>query len=54
MGSISKHVDDIISDDKIMNNDFIGFNETRINLSDSTFKLIKTLNLLVSILITIF
>ena len=42
--SLSKHVDDIVRNNRIINNDTIGFIETRINLSDSTCKIIKTLN----------
>ena len=42
--SISKHVDDIVSDGRIINNDIIGFTETQINLSDSTYKTMKALN----------
>ena len=42
--SLSKHVDDIVSDDRIKNNDIIGFAETQINLSYSTCKIIETLN----------
>ena len=33
--SISKHVKDIVSDSRIMNNDIIGLTETQISLSDS-------------------
>ena len=44
MRSLSKHVDDILSEDRIINNDTIGFTETQINLSDSTCKIIETLN----------
>ena len=43
MRSLSKH-DDIVSDDRIINNNIIGFAETQINLSDSTCKIIETLN----------
>ena len=42
--SLSKHVDDIVSDDRIINNDIIGFAETQINLSDSSCKITETLN----------
>ena len=41
--SISKHVDEIVSDERRMNNGIIGFTETKINLSDSTCKTIETL-----------
>ena len=44
MRSLLKHVDDMVSDDRIINNDIIGFAETQINLSDSTCKIIETLN----------
>ena len=43
--SLSKHVDDIVTDNRVMNNDIIGFTETQINPSDSTCKIIETLNL---------
>ena len=42
--SLSKHINDTVSDDKIMNNDSILFLETEIDLSDSTCKIIETLN----------
>ena len=32
--SLSKHIDDIISDDRIIDNDILGFTETKIRLSD--------------------
>ena len=38
--SLSKHVDDIVSDKRIINNDIIGFTETQISLSDSALILI--------------
>ena len=44
MRSLSKHVDDITSDKRLINNDIIGFTETQINPSNSTCKIIKTLN----------
>ena len=44
MRSLSKHVDDIVSDKRLINNDIIGFAETQINPSNSTCKIIKTLN----------
>ena len=44
MRSLSKHVDDIVSDNRIKNKDIIGFAETQINLSYSTCKIIETLN----------
>ena len=42
--SLWKDTDDIVSDDKLMNNDIISFTETQINLSDSTCKIIERLN----------
>ena len=42
--SLSKHINDIGSDDRIINNDIIGFTETQINPSDSNCKMIETLN----------
>ena len=42
--SHSKQVDDVVSDDKIINNGIIGFTETQIKPSDSTWKIIETLN----------
>ena len=42
--SLWKDTDDIVSDDKLMNNDIIWFTETQINLSDSTCKIIERLN----------
>ena len=45
MRSLSKHVDDIVTDNRVMDNDIIGFTETQINPSDSTCKIIETLNL---------
>ena len=43
MRSLSKHVDDIVSNKRLIN-DIIGFTETQINPSNSTSKIIKTLN----------
>ena len=42
--SLSKHVDDIVSDKRIINNGIIGFTETQISLSDSTCRIVETLN----------
>ena len=42
--SLSKYVNDIASDDRIMHNGTIGFRVIQINLSHSTCKIIKTLN----------
>ena len=44
MISLSKHVNDTVSDSRIMNNDIIGLTETQISLSDSTGKIVKTMN----------
>ena len=43
MRSLPRHADDISSDNRIINND-IGFTETQIKPSDSTSKIIETLN----------
>ena len=43
MRSISKPVNDIVRDSRIMNNDIIGLTET-ISLSDSTCRIVETLN----------
>ena len=43
--SIPRHVDDIVSDKRIINRDIIGFTETQIEPSDSTCKIKETLNL---------
>ena len=40
--SLSKHLDDIVSDDRIINNNIKGFAETQINLLDSTCKTTET------------
>ena len=42
--SLSKYIDDIVSDDRIINNDIIGFTEKQTNLSYSTCKTMETLN----------
>ena len=42
--SLSKHINDIARDDRIINNDIIGFTETQIKPSDSTCKIMETLN----------
>ena len=42
--SLSNHLGDIVSDDRIINNDVIGFIEAQISLSDSTCRLIETFN----------
>ena len=43
--SLPMHVDDILSDNRIINNDIVGFKETQIKPSDSTYKMKKTFNL---------
>ena len=45
MRSLSKHVNDIVSDSRIMSNAIIGLTETQISLSYSTCKIVETLNL---------
>ena len=45
MRSLPRHVDDIVSDNRIINNDIIVFTETKIKPSDSTYKIIEALNL---------
>ena len=42
--SLSKHINDIVCDDRIINNDITGFTETQINPSGSTCKIMETLN----------
>ena len=42
--SLSKHINDIVCDNRIINNGIIGFTETKINPSDSTCKIMETLN----------
>ena len=42
--SLSKHVDDLVSDRRVVNNDIIGFTETQISISDSTCRIAETLN----------
>ena len=44
MRSLPQYVDDIVSDNRIINSD-IGFTETKIKPSVSTSKIIETLNL---------
>ena len=41
MRSLSKYIDDIVSDDRIMNNGIIGFTETELHPSDSACKIIE-------------
>ena len=42
--SLSKHVNDIVSDSRIMNNDIIGLAEKQTSLSDSTCSIVETWN----------
>ena len=42
MRSLSRHINDIVSDDRIVHKDIIGFTETQINLSDSPWKITET------------
>ena len=44
MRSLPRHVDDIVSDNRIVNNDIIRFTETKIKPSNSNSKIIKTFN----------
>ena len=44
MRSLPRHVDDIVSDNRIVNNDIIRFTETQIKPSNSNSKIIKTFN----------
>ena len=41
--SLSKHVNDKVSDSRIMKSDIIGLTETQISLSDSTCRILETL-----------
>ena len=43
--SLSRHVDEIESDNKAINKDIFGFTETQIKPPDSTCKIKETLNL---------
>ena len=42
--SLSKHVNDTVSDRRIINNDIIGFTEKQISQSDSTSRIVEMLN----------
>ena len=44
MRSLPKHVNDIVSDSRIMNNDIIGLTEAQVSLSDSTCRIVETFN----------
>ena len=39
-----QNIDDLISDDRIINNDIIGFTETQIKSSNSSCKIMETFN----------
>ena len=45
MRSLPRHVDDIVSDNRIINSNITGFKETQIKSSDSTCKIIEMLKL---------
>ena len=49
--SLSKLIDDIVSDDRIINNNIIEFMKIEMNPSDSTCKITKTFSM--SILVTV-
>ena len=42
---IPRDIDNIVSDNRIINNDIIGFTETHMKISDSNCKIIRTLNI---------
>ena len=42
--SLSKHIDDVVSDNRIISN-IVRFIETQINISDFTWKIMLTLNI---------
>ena len=44
MRSLPRHVYDLVSDDRIINNNIKGFTETQMKSSESTCKIIETLN----------
>ena len=44
MRSLPRHVYDLVSDDRIINNNIKGFTETQMKPSESTCKIIETLN----------
>ena len=45
MRSLPRHVDDIVSDNRIVNSNITGFKETQIKSSDSTCKITEMLKL---------
>ena len=50
--SLPRYVDDLVSDNRIINNNIIGFTERQIKQSYSTSKIIETMNFSILILIT--
>ena len=44
MRSLPRHVYDLVSDDRIINNNIKGFTEAQMKPSESTCKIIETLN----------
>ena len=44
MRLLSKHLDNIVSNDRVTNNVVIGFTETQISPTDFASKIMKTLN----------
>ena len=50
--SLPRHVDDILSDNRIINNSIVGLTETQVKPSDSLCKITETLNYSVLVLIT--
>ena len=42
--SLSKHIDDVVNDNRWKSNDIIGFTETQINPSNSTRKITETVS----------
>ena len=50
--SLPRHVDGILNDNRIINNNIIGFTETQVKPSDSLCKITETLNYSVLVLIT--
>ena len=45
MRALPRHVDDALSDNRIIDDDIIGFTKAQIKSSDSTCKITETLNL---------
>ena len=44
MRSLPRHIDDVVSDNRIINNVILGFTETKIKPSDSTCIIVEWLN----------